>query len=175
MWWRNILPAYLVHALNVKYILCNINYMIINNIPNRTPKSGILFTGICIGDIVEIGDIGEIMSSTNMILWSIELNLCFTTIICEQKFDQAVDTSDCERREDTEGILAERREAPFGIYFLTIRIMCYVKIWKYIIALCLFVLYRGFLTKKNVSKMKSMQQNEVDTAKWSRNEVDTAK
>ena len=34
----------------VKSILCIVNYMITSNIHNRTPKSGILFTDICIGD-----------------------------------------------------------------------------------------------------------------------------
>ena len=50
MYWRNIIPVFLVHAINVKPIFCIVNYMIISNIHNRTPKLGILFTYICIGD-----------------------------------------------------------------------------------------------------------------------------
>ena len=86
------------------------------------------------------------ISLTDTILRSIELKQCFTTINCEQKLNQTVDTSDCERSEARalKGVLAERREAPFTIYSLTIRIMCYVKVWKYLIAICLLVLRKGF-------------------------------
>ena len=37
--------------------------------------------------------------------------------------------------EGAEGILPERRETPSTIYSWTIRIMCYVKVWKYIISI----------------------------------------
>ena len=54
---RNIIPVFLVHVFNVKSIICIVNYMIIrrmtmliSDIHNRTPKSGILLTDICIGD-----------------------------------------------------------------------------------------------------------------------------
>ena len=30
--------------------------MLISNIHNRTPKSGILFTDICVGDLININD-----------------------------------------------------------------------------------------------------------------------
>ena len=33
------------------------------------------------------------------------------------------------------------------IYSITIRIMCYVKVWKYIIAICSLVFRRGFLIR----------------------------
>ena len=62
--------------------------MIISNIHNRTPKSGILFTDMCIGDFFNRHD-----------FMIINLKSCFTTIICEQKFNQSVDTSDCEQSE----------------------------------------------------------------------------
>ena len=50
MYWRNVLPVFLVHAFNVELILLIVNYMIINHIHNRTPKSSILFTDIFTGD-----------------------------------------------------------------------------------------------------------------------------
>ena len=81
--------------------------MIISNIHNRTPKTGILFT-ICTGDFF----------NHDLILRSIDLKSCATTIInCEPKLNQSVDTSVCERK-----------EAPFSIYSWTIRIMCYVEV-----------------------------------------------
>ena len=40
---------FLVHAFNVESILSIVNYMIKNNIHNIMPKSGILFTDVCIG------------------------------------------------------------------------------------------------------------------------------
>ena len=51
MCWRSIKLIFLVHTFNVKKISCLVNYMIIiSNIHNRMPKSGILFTDISIGD-----------------------------------------------------------------------------------------------------------------------------
>ena len=50
MYWKNIIPVFLVHAFNAKRILFIVNYIIISNIHNITPKSGILFTDICIRD-----------------------------------------------------------------------------------------------------------------------------
>ena len=44
------MPVFLVHAFNVKSILCIVNYMLVCNIHNRTPKSGIIFTDVCVGD-----------------------------------------------------------------------------------------------------------------------------
>ena len=37
-----------LHAFNARSILCVVNYRVISNIHNRTPKSGILFTDMCI-------------------------------------------------------------------------------------------------------------------------------
>ena len=82
-----------------------------------------------------------------MFLWNYELNSCFTTIICEHKLNKSVNTSDCERSEGADGVLAYHREAPFTIYSWTIRIMCCVKDWIYIIAICSLVLRRGFLIR----------------------------
>ena len=45
------MPVFLVHEFNIKSIICIVNYMIISNNHNRTPKKDILFTDICIGDI----------------------------------------------------------------------------------------------------------------------------
>ena len=39
-----------------------------------------------------------------MILWSIELKSCFTSIICEQKLNHSSDTNDCERSEAKRGL-----------------------------------------------------------------------
>ena len=125
MYWRNILSVFLVHAFNVKFILCIVNHMIISNIHNRTPKSNILFTDMCIGDFFNRLDF--------MKHW-VEFMFYYYAIICEQNLNQIVDTSDCERR-----------EAPFTRYSWNIRIMCYVKIWKHLIAICSLVLRRGFL------------------------------
>ena len=50
MYWRIINPVFLVHAFNVKSILCIVDYMIISNIHNRTPKSNFIFTAIYIWD-----------------------------------------------------------------------------------------------------------------------------
>ena len=58
--------------------------MIISNIHNRTPKSRILFTDICIGDFFNRHDF---------------MKHYLTTIICEQKLNQIVDRSDCKRNE----------------------------------------------------------------------------
>ena len=44
-------------------------------------------------------------------------------------------------------VLAQRREAPITIYSWTVRIMCYWKVWKYIIAICSLVFLRGFLIR----------------------------
>ena len=52
----------------------------------RMPKTGILFTDICIGDFFN--------KHVFIKHW---LEVMFTTIICEQKLNQIVDTSDCER------------------------------------------------------------------------------
>ena len=49
MYCKNIKPVFLVHAFNVKSVLCIVNCML-SNIYNRTPKSGMLFTNISIGD-----------------------------------------------------------------------------------------------------------------------------
>ena len=43
-YWRNVIPVYLFHALNLKPNLCIVNCLIISYIYNRKPKSGILFT-----------------------------------------------------------------------------------------------------------------------------------
>ena len=50
------MPVFSVHVFNVKLILFIINYVVIRkrmmltiNIPNRMPKTGNVFTGICIG------------------------------------------------------------------------------------------------------------------------------
>ena len=59
--------------------------MIICNIHNRTTKSGILFTDIYLGDIFKTHD---------FMMHCVEV--MFSTIICEQKLNQIVDTSDCE-------------------------------------------------------------------------------
>ena len=86
-------------------------------------------------------------TTTDTILWRIELKLCFTSIICEQKLNQSVDTIVCERSEGAEDLLAECRQSPFSIYSWTIRIMCYAKVWKHIITICSLLkilLRRGF-------------------------------
>ena len=54
MYWSNVIPVFLVHAFNVKSILCIVNYMIV--IHNRTHKSGILFTDKCIGNFFKKHD-----------------------------------------------------------------------------------------------------------------------
>ena len=51
MSWRIIILVFLVHAFNVKPIWCIVNCMIISNVHNRTPKSGILFLDKCIEDM----------------------------------------------------------------------------------------------------------------------------
>ena len=63
------------------------------------------------------------ISLTDTILWSIDGKFCFTIIICKQKLNQSVDTSDCERIKVRS---PKAWEAPFTIYSWTIRIMCYV-------------------------------------------------
>ena len=81
MCWRIIIPVFLIHAFNVKSIFCIVNYMIINNIHNRTAKSGILFTEICIRDFFNRHDF--------MKYWSVQVNIWFTKIICEHKLNQS--------------------------------------------------------------------------------------
>ena len=68
-----------------------------------------------------------------MILWSIDLKSCFAAIICEQQLNQSVDTRDCERSKTS-----------FTIYYWTIRIICYIKFWKYLFATCSLVFRIGF-------------------------------
>ena len=46
MYHRNIIPAFLVHDLNVKSILNIVNCMIISNIIHNRSLNGILFTDI---------------------------------------------------------------------------------------------------------------------------------
>ena len=88
-----------------------------------------------------------------------ELMSCFNNIICEQKLNQSVDTSDYERSEGADGVLAGRWEHPFTIYFWTIRIMCYVKVWKYIIVICSLVFRRRFLIRCAILVIKCKHVN----------------
>ena len=46
MYWRNILPVFLVYSFNLTSKLCFVKYMMLSNIHNRTPKSGILFADL---------------------------------------------------------------------------------------------------------------------------------
>ena len=57
MYWRNIIPVFLVHAFNVKSVSCIVNYLMISNIHNRTLKSDILFTYLCIRDFFNRHDL----------------------------------------------------------------------------------------------------------------------
>ena len=84
-----------------------------------------------------------------MILWSIELKSCFTIIICEQKNEpkRRYEWLEVKWSGGAEGVLTERRDASFTIYSWTIRIMYYLKVWKYIIAKCSLILRRGFLIR----------------------------
>ena len=41
---------------------------------------------------------------------------------------------------------------------LTVRIMCYVKVWKYIIAICSLVLRRGFLVRCAILALKLFEE-----------------
>ena len=86
------------------------------------------------------------ISWTELILWCIRLkfeskNYLWTKIEPKRKYKWL----QAKRSEDAEGVFAERREAPFTIYSWTIRIMFFVKVLKYIIAICSLVLCRGFL------------------------------
>ena len=45
------MSVFLIHAFNVKSILCFVNYAVICNIHDSTPETGILFTDFYIKDI----------------------------------------------------------------------------------------------------------------------------
>ena len=134
--WRIIISVFLVHAFAVKSILCIVNHMIISNIHNITPKSGILFTYICIADIFNSNDF--------MKHW---LEVMFYTIICEKKMNHSVHYECLRANRECRSRPRGVREAPFTIYSWTIRIMCYVKVWNHIIAICSLVFRRWFLIR----------------------------
>ena len=127
MYWRNIIS---VHAFNVKSILCIVNYMIINNIHNRTPKSGILFTDLCKGDFFNTHNF--------MKLW-IKVMLYNYYLWAKIESKRRYEWLRAKRSEGTGGVLAERKEPPFTIY-------SWIRI-KYIIALCSLILRRGYLMR----------------------------
>ena len=110
MYWKNIIPVFLVHEFNVKSIFCIVNYMIISY------ESGILYTDICMGDFFNKHDF--------MKHW-VEVMLCYNSLWpkiepkCWYKWLRA---------KRSEGALAKRRQTPFTIYSWTIQIMCYVKV-----------------------------------------------
>ena len=73
---------------------------------------------------------------------------CFSTIICEQKLNQTVNTRDCERSEagvpkaslrSADKLLLQFTLGPYELYV--------IQVWKYIIAICLLVLRRGILIR----------------------------
>ena len=138
MCWRIIIPVFLVQAFNVKSILCIINYRIISNIHNKTPTNAILFTDICIGDIFNRHDVMKHRVKDMFYYYYL-----WAKIKSKRKYEWLR----AKRNEGAEGVLAERGEAPFTIYSWTIRIMCYIKIWKYIIAIRSLVLCRGFIIR----------------------------
>ena len=114
MYWKNIIPVFLAHAFNVKLNLCIVNYMIISNIHNWTPKSGILFTDICIGDFFNGHNFMcplswrhwvEVMSYYNYLWSKIEPNRIYEWL--RAKWNGG-----------GKGVLAGRREVPFTIYSL---------------------------------------------------------
>ena len=133
MYWRTIIPVFLVHTVNVKSILFSVNYMTMSNNHNRTPKSGILFTYSCIREQTRFCE---------ALSWSHVLLLLFVRKNWTKGW---YDWLRAKWSEGAEGILVERRGAPFIIHSWTIRIMCYVKVWIHIIAICSYVLRRGFL------------------------------
>ena len=112
--------------------------MIISNIYNRTPKSGILFTDICIGDFFNRHDF--------MKHW-LEVMFYYHYLWGKIEPKRRYEWLRAKRSEGTEGVLDERTEAPLTIYSRTIRIMCCVKVWKYIVTICSLVLHREFLIR----------------------------
>ena len=130
MYWRIIIPVFLVLCIN--------NYMRINNMHNRTLKSGILFTDICIRDIFNRHDFTK--------YW-VEVMFYYYCLWAKIEPKRRYECLQVKRSEGAEGVLAERRQAPLIIYSWTIRIMCYWKVWKYIITICSLVLRRRFLIR----------------------------
>ena len=126
MYWCNIIPVFLVHAFNVESILCIVNYMIKSNVHNRMPKTGILFTDICLGDFFKRHDL--------MKHW-VEFTFYYYYLWAKSESKRRSEWLQAKRSAGIEGILAERRAAHFTIYSWTIRIMYYVKVGKYIIAI----------------------------------------
>ena len=86
MYCQNIIPVFLVYTFNVKSISCIVNYVILNNIHNRTPKIGILFTDVCIGDFFNRHDV--------MMDWVQVLFYCY---YLWAKIEPSLHTSDSER------------------------------------------------------------------------------
>ena len=69
--------------------------------------------------------------------------------LCEQKFNQSVNTSDCQWSEARVPKASSRsaENAPFTIYSWTMRIMCYVKVLKIYTIICSLVFRRWFLSR----------------------------
>ena len=135
MYWRIIIPEFLVHAFNLKSILCFVNYMIIINIHNRMPKSGILFTVACIGDFFNRHNF--------MKHWVKVIYVLLLIFVSKRRRP-----NDCERsRARVPKASTRSADKLISQFSWTMRIICYVKVWKYIIAICSLVLCRGFLIR----------------------------
>ena len=89
-------------------------------------KSGSLFTDICIGDIFNRHDF--------MKHW-VKVMFYYYYLWVKIEPNRRYDWMPAKRSKGAESVLVERRQAPFTIYSCTIRIMCYLKVWKYIIAI----------------------------------------
>ena len=134
MFWRNVKPVFLVYTFIVKLISCFVNYTVISNIHNRTPKSGILFTDICIGDFFNIQDF--------MKHW-VEVIFYYYYLWTKIEPNRKYEWLQAKRSESAESSLAERIEALSTIYSWTIRIMCHVKFfvprWGFLIRCAILV------------------------------------
>ena len=99
----------------------------------------------------------------------IEVNIRFTTIICEEKLNHKRRYKWLRAKRGCRRRPRGAQPDSFTIYSWTIRIICYVKVWKYIIAIFSLVLGREFLIRCAILVIESFRNNFLPINVWNDN------